>query len=359
MAEEMSKSAKKRAAKKARDEAAAAEAAPAVAAPKAEPKAKAKAKAPAAAAAPKAEAKAAPKAEAKAKAEPKAKAAAEKPKAEAKSAAAKATPKAKSKPEPKEEPEEPVRKGPDPLSYSFDDDGTGGDWEKASGLSKKAAKQKAAKDQREADAKAMGFANSQQAIKQLAKAQHIPGFNPVADTKGNPAANQGMAVGASLVAKIQAEAAARAAVAGSGEVTETKSSANLTTTQIPCPPEKIGRIVGPKGATLEMLKQKTGVDRVDTTDGMVTIVGEPDAVRKAEVAVKEMIEKGFMSIQFDNFGEQTRSGTGRSHTNMDSSYHFRYMYCVRTTTTTSSSTQSLHSLENMLVQRCPRVRRWL
>merc|ERR1719277_593548 len=78
----------------------------------------------------------------------------------------------------------------------------------------------------------------------------------------------------------------------------------MTTTQIPCPPEKIGRIVGPKGATLEMLKQKTGVDRVDTTDGMVTIVGEPDAVRKAEVAVKEMIEKGFMSIQFDNFGEQ-------------------------------------------------------
>merc|ERR1719277_1895475 len=79
----------------------------------------------------------------------------------------------------------------------------------------------------------------------------------------------------------------------------------MTTTQIPCPPEKIGRIVGPKGATLEMLKQKTGVDRVDTTDGMVTIVGEPDAVRKAEVACKEMIEKGFMSIQFENFGEQT------------------------------------------------------
>merc|ERR1719373_1394118 len=94
--------------------------------------------------------------------------------------------------------------------------------------------------------------------------------------------------------------------AGGGEVVEeVKTSANTSSAAIPCPPEKIGRIVGPKGATLKMITEKTGVDRIDTTDGMVTIIGEVDAVKKAEVACKEMIEKGFMSLAFDNFNEGT------------------------------------------------------
>merc|ERR1712203_300236 len=54
-----------------------------------------------------------------------------------------------------------------------------------------------------------------------------------------------------------------------------------------------------------MLTEKTGVDRIDTTGEVVTIVGDADAVSKCERAVKEMIEKGFMSIAFDNFDEAT------------------------------------------------------
>merc|ERR1712176_1512637 len=111
------------------------------------------------------------------------------------------------------------------------------------------------------------------------------------------------AAGPALIAKIQAEAEARAK-AGQVETVEVKTSANSSTVQIPCPPEKIGRIVGPGGATLKMITEKTGVDRIDTTDGVVTIIGDTDAVKKAEVAVKEMIEKGFMSLAYDNFNEQ-------------------------------------------------------
>merc|ERR1712113_427328 len=93
--------------------------------------------------------------------------------------------------------------------------------------------------------------------------------------------------------------------AGQAPEVEVKATTNSSSVQIPCPPEKIGRIVGPKGATLKMITEKTGVDRIDTTDGMVTIIGEADAVRMAEVAVKEMIEKGFMSLAYDNFNEAT------------------------------------------------------
>merc|ERR1712113_651433 len=93
--------------------------------------------------------------------------------------------------------------------------------------------------------------------------------------------------------------------AGQAPEVEVKATTNSSSVQIPCPPEKIGRIVGPKGATLKMITEKTGVDRIDTTDGMVTIIGDVDAVKKAEVAVKEMIEKGFMSLAYDNFNEAT------------------------------------------------------
>ena len=63
--------------------------------------------------------------------------------------------------------------GFDRPSYSFADDGAGGDWEKASGLTKKATKQKAQKQQREDEAKQMGFANSQQALKQQMHGQCV------------------------------------------------------------------------------------------------------------------------------------------------------------------------------------------
>jgi hypothetical protein len=54
-----------------------------------------------------------------------------------------------------------------------------------------------------------------------------------------------------------------------------------------------------------MITEKIGVDRIDTTGDVCVIIGEPAAVAKAEVAIKELIDKGFMSLAFDNFNEQT------------------------------------------------------
>jgi len=197
--------------------------------------------------------------------------------------------------------------GPDPMSFSFDDDGSGGSWETCTGLSKKHQKQKDAKKKQDDEAKALGYKDAKQAVSALS-GKMIPGLNPIDPTKakaGETAVPQGMMAGSALVAKIQADAAAKAAAGQPTAETEVTVNKNVSTATIPCPPEKIGRIIGPQGKTLKMLTEKTGVDRIDTSGEVVTIIGDPEAVQKCETAVKEMIEKGFMAIAFDNFNEQS------------------------------------------------------
>jgi rRNA processing protein Krr1/Pno1 len=307
----LSKSARKRANKKAREAGDDQEEAPApapapkskaAAKPKAEPapepkaaakgKAKAKAEPKAAEAAPKAKGKAAPKAAAEPKAaEPKAKAAAEpKSKAAAKKAAAKKAP----------EPEPEEKKDNGPLVYTEVDDGSrAGDWEVSTGLSNKAAKQKAKQLEKEAMQKEMAKAN----VLQARGTQYIPGMASaeaqVAQAKGGKKAAASQGVGATFVVSAAAQAASKDAPVPSAAVSD-----NSTSATVKVPENRIGIVVGPKGATIIMIKEKTGVTGIDMAGEICTIVGPANAVTLAEHAVRQLVEKGYCSLAYDDFEEE-------------------------------------------------------
>jgi len=62
-------------------------------------------------------------------------------------------------------------------------------------------------------------------------------------------------------------------------------------------------VIGPKGAKIKMIQEKTGVTSIDTTGEIFTVVGKPQAVAEAEKAIRELIDKGYCSIQYDDFSE--------------------------------------------------------
>jgi predicted RNA-binding protein YlqC (UPF0109 family) len=72
---------------------------------------------------------------------------------------------------------------------------------------------------------------------------------------------------------------------------------------IELPDGSLGKVIGPRGAKIKMVSEKTGVTRIDTMGGLCTITGPPEAVEKAEVAVKELIAKGYCSLSYDDFQE--------------------------------------------------------
>jgi len=319
--EELSKSARKRANQKAREAEVAAEAAAATAAAEAAaaaPKSKAKAKGKAKAE-PKAEAKAEPKpAEPAAKAKGKAKA---EPKAAA-PAAAEAAPKAEGKAKAKKKKAEKVEEAPKPppadATYHFEvDDGMGGEWEMASGLSKKQAKQKDKKDKEEAEAKeaAIALAKAEKAAQKAGQAV----VAKTGDSKKDNKAESALKAADEILARARENAknpqgaalrAAAAAKAAQSAVVETKKEEEKVddgsvSVSIPVPDGKIGRIIGPKGANIELIKTKTEVKTIDTQGGVVTIVGQPAQVAQAEIAVRELMDKGFMSMQYEDFKEAT------------------------------------------------------
>eukprot|EP00448_Togula_jolla_P003322 CAMPEP_0170604364 /NCGR_PEP_ID=MMETSP0224-20130122/19383_1 /TAXON_ID=285029 /ORGANISM="Togula jolla, Strain CCCM 725" /LENGTH=505 /DNA_ID=CAMNT_0010929261 /DNA_START=54 /DNA_END=1571 /DNA_ORIENTATION=+ len=313
----LSKSAKKRAAKKAREAEGEVAAAPAPAAtankenkPNAKAaeapgvKAKAKAKAePKAAAAPepKAKAAAAP-AAAKAKAKGEAKApekAAEKPaekpaakaaaKGEAK-AAAKSKAKAKAKSAPQEAAPPPKKEEPEFL-VEIDDGSRADEWETATGLTKKQQKRK---DRLEEE-------------KQLEKAQttvsgkSIPGLGPVVQQGRIPGMPEAKAkAGAKGVSQAVTTVGA-ALLPAQAEAAPTTSNSTMATVNVP--ESKIGIVIGPKGAKIKMIQEKTGVTRIDTSGEVFTITGPKEAVAQAETAIKDLITKGYTSLAFDDFSE--------------------------------------------------------
>jgi len=320
-ASEMSKSARQRANKKARDEeAAAAEAAAAAPAPKAKGKAKAEPKAKAEAAAPKAEAKAAAKGKAKAEPAPaKAKAAAPAPAPAVAEPKPKAKSEAKAKAKGKAKPEKEAAPPPPPadvmtLNYEMDD-GQGGEWEVSTGLDKKQAQQKRKQDEKKQqeidEAKALKAAG----MTGKHAGQSIPGMASAADlakaTKAGAKDTAGMthvAKAAAAIAKVTADAAlAKAnalknpAAAAPGAPAPEPLDPNQIATCVKIDPAKIGRIIGPKGATIALIKDKTGVKTIDTAGDLCTIVGLPDQVAAAEHAIRELNDKGYMSLSFDDF----------------------------------------------------------
>jgi rRNA processing protein Krr1/Pno1 len=306
----MSKSARKRANQKARAgaEKEEQEEAPAPA-PKAKPAAKPAAKekaAPKAKAEPKAAAAPVPeaksKAKAKAKAEPKAVAAApeepkaaSKAKAAAKSASAKAKPKAKAEPEPevKEESKGPV------TYYEIDDGSRNDEWEVSSGLSKKQQKQKEKSEEK----KQMEKAQKSGAVLQAKANQHIPGLAPaevqIAQAKGKAAPKAKASQSVVAVADVSA-----AAAAGKGKEPEKAAAPdNNVSVNIKVEEKKIGWVVGPKGANINLIKEKTGIKTFDMNGDVCTLIGSPDAVGMAEHAVRQLLDKGYMSLQYEDYEE--------------------------------------------------------
>jgi len=299
---EMSKSAKKRAAKKARDDAhAAAEAAaaapppPAPAAPAAKGKAKAKGKAepaPApAAAAPKAAA-AAPKAKAAGKAAaapaPEPEKPAGKAKAKAKAAETAAEPKAASKkkakaPKVEEAPPAQVELPPG----TFLDDGSGG-WE---GVSKKKEKKPKAE---KAEAPAAESPKPQQQSRQAAPAPartSAPSSNKEASLKKVE----------EDIARILAMKGAPPEAKPQGESDEPQPTHTDT---VKIPDGRIGAVIGPKGATISLIKEATGIARIDTSGDVCTIAGfSTESVAKAKEAIQEVIEKGYTALMYEDFAE--------------------------------------------------------
>eukprot|EP00971_Amphidinium_carterae_P298716 5934726-Amphidinium_carterae.1 len=77
----------------------------------------------------------------------------------------------------------------------------------------------------------------------------------------------------------------------------------MASAQVKIPESKIGRVIGPKGANIKLITEKTGINRIDTTGELVTITGPKEAVAMAENAINELIEKGYMSLAFDDFTE--------------------------------------------------------
>merc|ERR1711904_186057 len=69
--------------------------------------------------------------------------------------------------------------------------------------------------------------------------------------------------------------------------------------------DHIGRIVGPKGATLKMM-QEASECRIDINDTVVTITGPEDGMPVAVTAIKELCEKGFCGLAYGaDFQEQS------------------------------------------------------
>eukprot|EP00927_Polykrikos_kofoidii_P022352 TRINITY_DN208_c0_g2_i2.p1 TRINITY_DN208_c0_g2~~TRINITY_DN208_c0_g2_i2.p1 ORF type:complete len:491 (+),score=135.87 TRINITY_DN208_c0_g2_i2:80-1552(+) len=198
----------------------------------------------------------------------------------------KAAAKAAAKEEPKVEPAEI-----DLSTFQQVDDGTGGEWETCSGLTKKQLKQKERQEERDKAAKAAGpAAVNNRYIPGLgpAPAQQIPGMAP--------------AKGAAKVADV-APAAKGADVAAATAAQDAAPKVEAFTATVQVPEKMIGAVIGPKGATLKMIQEKTGVTRIDTSGDAFTITGPADAVSKAEAAIDELKTKGYTSLAFEDFAE--------------------------------------------------------
>eukprot|EP00933_Yihiella_yeosuensis_P026610 TRINITY_DN2066_c0_g1_i6.p1 TRINITY_DN2066_c0_g1~~TRINITY_DN2066_c0_g1_i6.p1 ORF type:complete len:354 (-),score=109.59 TRINITY_DN2066_c0_g1_i6:121-1062(-) len=104
--------------------------------------------------------------------------------------------------------------------------------------------------------------------------------------------------------QVLANVAAKAAAARKAdEAAQKEADKNTTTCTVKVPEAKIGIVIGPKGSKLKMIQEKSGVTRIDTSGEIFTITGPPGTVQVAEMAIRELIDKGFMSLQYDNFTE--------------------------------------------------------
>jgi rRNA processing protein Krr1/Pno1 len=121
----------------------------------------------------------------------------------------------------------------------------------------------------------------------------------VAQAKGGKKAAASQSVGAGFVVSAAAQAASKDAPVPSAAVSD-----NSTSATVKVPENRMGIVVGPKGATIMMIKEKTGVKGIDMQGEVCTIVGPADAVTLAEAAVRQLVEKGYCALAYDDFEEE-------------------------------------------------------
>jgi len=117
-----------------------------------------------------------------------------------------------------------------------------------------------------------------------------------------PSAAQVKAASATTSQSVTASAKDLAKAAeGEGEKASTEKK---DTAVVECEEKFIGRVIGKAGANLAKITEKSGCDRIDTSgEGVFTVVGSPERVKIAEAALRELIEKGYMSLAYDDFSE--------------------------------------------------------
>lgn len=285
----MSKSAKKRAAKAARDAAYADgnPGAPAAAKPAEAPK------------------ESAPKAAAK--------------KAAAQPAPAKADAKAQAKPAAKKKAQDdaPLRQQQQQYKENPDgppvewDDGQGGEW----GEVKKGPKGKEERQQRKKERE--DAIRKEEERQEAEKMKKLAQDMKAADGgKPNSKAAEALRLADEALQKVKAGKADRedalkkakeAMAATTAEKVETSGGGATVTGSYACTDErKVGRLIGPKGSMLKMIIEKTGVDKIDTAEMTFTVVGkDSESVNRALAALRELHDKGFTTLAYDNFDEVT------------------------------------------------------
>jgi len=104
---------------------------------------------------------------------------------------------------------------------------------------------------------------------------------------------------------VRKQAPAGAAPEGEEEVKKEKQFKGPETIEnIDIKAEHIGRIVGPKGATMKMM-QEASECKIDINNDVVTITGPEDGMPIAVTAIKELCEKGFCGLAYGaDFQEQ-------------------------------------------------------
>eukprot|EP00933_Yihiella_yeosuensis_P080007 TRINITY_DN93410_c0_g1_i1.p1 TRINITY_DN93410_c0_g1~~TRINITY_DN93410_c0_g1_i1.p1 ORF type:complete len:482 (-),score=175.76 TRINITY_DN93410_c0_g1_i1:355-1800(-) len=212
-----------------------------------------------------------------------------------KKASAKGASKAKAKGKKNEKPAAPVKEAvqeEEAPKKVFDgpptvvDDGNAGDeWEVATALPKKVAARQARIAEEKEMARQAALAAKRAQGGPAGAANRIPGMGPAEPTKA--------------VGKAKAKDAAKEAT----KAMEKEDDKGMESRPVKVPEAKIGHIIGPKGATLKLIQEKCGLTKIDTSENVFVLMGPSKACTMAENAIKELVEKGFTSLSYEDFSQ--------------------------------------------------------
>lgn len=174
------------------------------------------------------------------------------------------------------------------MNYTIDD-GSGGGWEVSSGMSKKKEKEVARK------------VEIQKMVAQTRAAGGIVGAKNVVPGMADPATMTANKLAGSQAAS--ADVNRILAMKGAAAEEAEQPVAGGSTVTINVPENRIGVVIGPKGATIKMIQEKTKVKGIDTAGGIFTVTGSAAAVAEAETAINELISKGFCGMMYEDFSE--------------------------------------------------------